>query len=140
MNQLRCRILLSVGVSLPPSTEWHSGGPKPPPTSITTFLHHIVTYRQRKHQAIDPILLFLPLSLLLLRTYVSTQFCAEYGAISQCQCSCFRERRCPQASGRTKHDPQPAARTAQAGLLYVKSWAFTQCAIHPPSSARDIVQ
>ena len=48
------------------------GGPKPPPTSITTFLHHIVTYRQRKHQAIDPILLFLPLSLLLLRTYVLT--------------------------------------------------------------------
>ena len=48
------------------------GGPKPPPTSITTFLHHIVTYRQRKHQALDPILLFLPLSLLLLRTYVLT--------------------------------------------------------------------
>ena len=50
------------------------GGPKPPPTSITTFLHHIVTYRQRKHQALDPILLFLPLSLLLLRTYVLTQW------------------------------------------------------------------
>ena len=50
------------------------GGPKPPPTSITTFLHHIVTYRQRKHQAIDPILLFLPLSLLLLRTYVLTVY------------------------------------------------------------------
>ena len=37
-----------------------------------TLLHHIVTYRQRRHQAIDPILLFLPLSLLLLRTYVLT--------------------------------------------------------------------
>ena len=116
MDQLRCRIFLSIGVSLPPSTEWHSGGPKPPPTSITTFLHHIVTYRQRKHQALDPILLFLPLSLLLLRTYVLT----VYQPISTNQSSDHTSRH-PRHKANRQSRPHSDSRWSTKHLLKVDS-------------------
>ena len=37
-------------------------GKKGVPPLSTTFIHHIVTYRQHEHQVIDPTLLFLLLS------------------------------------------------------------------------------